>query len=105
MEKIKIKFEYQCFPIWLYDNNNNLIDNELPSNLVGDAVIDTLFVNLQEVFDSLFINDGIEFKYVGFIQENLKHEFIQQLDNAIIILKERIGNRYIIENCLNLQDL
>jgi hypothetical protein len=77
MEKIRIKFEYQCFPIWLYDDNDNLLDNELPSCLIGDPAIDPLFVNLQEEFDSLFQNDGIEFQYVGFNQEAEKNDFFK----------------------------
>lgn len=105
MEKIKIKFEYLCFPVWLYDENDNLIDNELPSSLIGDVEVDPAFVSLQEKFDSLFKNDGIEFEYVGFNNTTLKNEFLKKLDSAIKLLEEKVGDKYVIENCLNIENL
>lgn len=105
MEKIKIKFEYQCFPVWLYDENDNLIDNELPNSLIGDVEVDPIFVSLQERFDSLFKNDGIEFEYVGFNHATSKNEFSKKLDNAIKLLQKKVGDKYIIENCLNIENL
>ena len=34
MKVIKIKFEYGCFPVWIYDENNELIENDLPPYLM-----------------------------------------------------------------------
>lgn len=105
MEKIKIKFEYHCFPIWRYDGNDNLIENDLPVSLIGDMSIDTLFVSLQEEFDSLFRDDGIDFKYIGFEQEDSRNQFIYKLDNAIKLLCDKLDDNYVIENCLDAEKL
>ena len=37
MKVIKIKFEYGCFPVWIYGENNELIENDLPPYLIGDS--------------------------------------------------------------------
>ena len=105
MEKIKIIFEYHCFPIWRYDGNDNLIENDLPSNLVGDIIIDPLFVSLQDEFDSLFKDDGINFEYIGFEQEDFKNQFICRVDEAIKLLRVKVGDNYVIENCLDAKKL
>jgi hypothetical protein len=105
MEKIKIKFEYKCFPVWLYDESDNFIENDLPSILVGDIDIDSIFVKLQNEFDSLFKDDGIKFKYIGFNHAISKNEFSKKLDDAIELLQKKVGEKYTIENCLNIETL
>ena len=40
MKVIKIKFEYGCFPVWIYGENNEWIENDLPPYLIGDSDIE-----------------------------------------------------------------
>ena len=68
MKVIKIKFEYGCFPVWIYGENNELIENDLPPYLIGDSDIDPEFLNIQKIYDSLYLDDGKEFKYRLFIR-------------------------------------
>ena len=35
MKVIKIKFEYGCFPVWIYGEDNELIENDLPPYLIN----------------------------------------------------------------------
>lgn len=48
MKVIKIKFEYGCFPVWIYGENNEWIENDLPPYLIGDSDIDPKFLNIQK---------------------------------------------------------
>jgi len=105
MIEIRIKFEYRCFPVWQYDCNERLIENELPKSLLGDTVIDPLFVRLQEEFDSLFKDDGIEFKYIGFGEDNLKNQFIRRVDDAIRLLQVKLGDSYSIKKFFDIENL
>lgn len=57
MKTIKIRLEFDCFPIWLYDENGEFIDNELPEFLIGDGIIDAGFTKIQESFNALFLNN------------------------------------------------
>lgn len=47
MKKIKLKFEYRCFPVWIYGENDELIENDLPPYLMGDNDIVSKFVQIQ----------------------------------------------------------
>lgn len=79
LKKIKISFEYKCFPIWIYDEKNSLIDNDLPNILINDKDIDQQCIEVQELFDKLYIDNGIEFKYIGFNNSDEKTEFLKKL--------------------------
>ena len=48
MNQLKLALEYQCFPVWEYDEDENLIFNELPDTLIGDIELDPLCVKIQE---------------------------------------------------------
>ena len=98
MKVIKIKFEYGCFPVWIYGENGGLIENDLPPNLIGDNDIDSKFVHIQEIYDSLYLDDGKEFKYIGFNEEKEKINFFKELLFAISLLKDKINDEYIIED-------
>lgn len=105
MKKIKVQLEYQCFPIWLYDENENLIDNDFPDQLADDPDIDLIFVHLQKQFDSLYLDDSYEFRYIGFTNETVKQRFAAEFSRAVQSLREKAEGLYQIENCVNLENL
>ena len=76
---IKIKFEYKCFPVWIYGEDNHLIENDLPEYLIGDSEINLLFERLQEKYDALFIDDGSKFEFKGFLDIKEKKEFYDEV--------------------------
>ena len=98
MKVIKIKFEYECFPVWVYGENNELVENDLPSYLIGDIDIDPRFVHIQEIYDSLYLDDGKEFKYIGFKENEERENFFEELLLAINLLKDKLNDEYIIED-------
>jgi len=98
MKVIKIKFEYGCFPVWLYGENGELVENDLPPYLIGDNDIDPKFVRIQEVYDSLYLDDGKEFKYIGFKENEEKESFFRELLLAINLLKDKLNDEYIIDD-------
>lgn len=75
-----------------------MIDNNLPSYLIGDCDIDPKFVGFQEVYDGLYLDDGKEFKYIGFKEDEKRENFLRELLFAIDILKSRLNDEYIIED-------
>ena len=98
MKVIKIKFEYGCFPVWIYGENDELVENDLPSNLIGDSDIDPKFVRIQEIYDSLYLDDGKEFKYIGFKENEERENFFREVFLAINLLKDKVNDEYIIED-------
>lgn len=98
MKEIKIKFEYGCFPVWIYGENDELIENDLPPYLIGDNDIDSKFVHIQKIYDGLYLDDGKEFKYIGFTETEERETFFRDLFSAVNILKNKLSDEYIIED-------
>jgi hypothetical protein len=105
MKKIKLKLGYQSFPIWLYDENDNFIENELPNELIGDDDIDPLCVHFQEQIDLLYKNDEYEFKYIGFENLLAKEAFEEKLIQIIKKLDKKVGKKYEILNNIDIDNL
>lgn len=98
MKVIKIKLEYGCFPVWIYDENDELIENDLPSCLIGDNDIDSKFVCIQDIYNGLYLNDGKEFRYIGFKEPEKRETFLTDLFLAVNILEDKLNDEYIIED-------
>jgi len=69
MKKIKIFLEYKCFPMWVYNENDELVENDLVEELKNDAEIDNMFVEIQSIYDGLYEDDAINFEFKGFTNE------------------------------------
>lgn len=82
MQTIKINFEYGAFPVWIYDDEGNFIENSLPSYLLKNEELQTMFDNLQIKYDSLFIDNPTNFEYKGFESKNAESEFYKQVQEA-----------------------
>lgn len=100
MLKLRISLEYGCFPVWIIDNGD-IIDNALPESILNDLRIVSLFTSIQKEYESLFINNSIEFKYIGFVDNDLKNKFIYKVEEAIKLLTAKIKDLYIIEDWFN----
>lgn len=98
MDTLQIKLEYKCFPIWIYDQNNILIDNNLPESLIDDNELRNAFSKVQEAYDYLYIDNYNEFTYIGFQSNDQKRRFIDIFNYAIILLKRKVNGNYLVKN-------
>ncbi|SEQ09502.1 hypothetical protein SAMN02910289_01266 [Lachnospiraceae bacterium RM5] len=96
MKRIIIKFEYKCFPLWLYENDI-FVDNIFPEILDDNEKLEKMFDELQEMFDSLYIDNDIEFSYVGFADELQKELFVKKVCEAVDELKVKLNNDYVVD--------
>lgn len=94
---IKVIWDYHCFPIWIYDENNELIDTVLPDELTNNTEFEILCDNLQAQYDSLFINNKVEFRYVGFTDNQERDKFYRDVKKMNDILLESLSSLYNIE--------
>ena len=76
IKTLRIALEYGCYPVWLYDEKSNIVDN------------------LQMRYDALFTNHAIEFDYIGFKTEAEKNEFFDDWKSAISNLSIKAKNKY-----------
>jgi len=102
MKKIKISLEYKCYPLWVYDQDNKLINNDLVGELKNEIEIENQLNEIQEIFNGLFEDNPILFEYKGFSKESDKENLQKKINKVILEIEEKIGNKYIIENKINL---
>ncbi len=106
MRTIKIKLEYGCFPLWLYDEEGLFVDNRLPHKSIQNrSAVKAAFVKVQEIYEKLFVNSNTEFSYIGFDSEKQKTEFTNAFNNAVNILNRAVGDNYSIINTVDFERL
>lgn len=98
MKTIKLKFEYHCFPIWIYDENGHFVDNNLPIELSGDKDIEAACREAQLIYDNLFVDDGTVFEYTGFKDNHELTTFQTLVDYITDYLRRKISTLYIVES-------
>ena len=94
IKKIRLLLDYGCYPVWLYDEDDDLIDTLLPKELRDDRELDAKFTDLQERYEALFINNEHVFDYVGFRTEADKAAFLADWEKAVKELTEKAKGRY-----------
>lgn len=104
MKVLRIKLEYGCFPVWIYNENNELVENDLPPYLIDDVEIAPTFVHIQEMFDSLYLNNEKEFRYIGFRDQEQRELLGKELLRAINLLKVKLNSGYTVDESFNLPE-
>ena len=98
LKVIRLLLDYGCYPVWLYDEEDNVIDTLLPDELRSNAELDAKFDDLQARYESLFINDGKEFSYKGFKSDEEKQKFLEDWQIAVDELIAAIDGKYPVSN-------
>lgn len=70
--------------------------------LSEDKEVDNAFVEIQNIYDSLFLNSSTEFKYIGFSSKSEKQRFIKMINDAVSLIESKIGDSYIIEKNIDI---
>ena len=84
--------------MWIYGKNDELLENDLPPYLIGDNDIEPKFIQIQEIYNGLYLDDGKEFRYIGFKETEKRETFFRELLLAINLLKNKLNDEYFIED-------
>ena len=103
--KLRLLLDYQCYPVWLYDENGRIVDTLLPEELRNDKELDKKFDDLQARYDNLFINNEREFSFVGFRSEEERKRFFDDWNTAAEELKAKTGGKYEIVDDVKLSGI
>lgn len=98
MRKLRYFFEYGSYPVWTYNEDGMLVDNDLPDELRGCRELDDMLMKCAERYDALFINNSAQFHYRGFQTAEEEQEFDAAALTALEMLKKCAGNKYEIVN-------
>ena len=64
--------EYNTYCIWLYDEDGEIIDNDNPSEWEDDKELTDAFMAVSNLYDTFYIDNEKEFKYVGCPDEDTR---------------------------------
>ena len=67
-KEIRLMLEYECYPLWIYDEKGSLIDNDLIDEIKKDDTLCGMLEGLQTEFERLYVNNQIE--YLNYVKEN-----------------------------------
>ena len=98
IKKIRVMLDYGCYPVWLYDEDNDLIDTLLPEEIRSNIQLDAKFDDLQARYEALFINNSKEFSFVGFKTEEEKSKFLSDWNSAVQELRVATNGKYEIQD-------
>lgn len=95
MITVKFSLEYKCYPIWMYDEEGLLIDNDLPAELIDNKELDESLLEIQKLFDSQYLDNKTTFEYVGFKTDGEKADFIKKVNVVIDKFASYLGDNYV----------
>lgn len=99
-QKIKLMLEWNTNPIWILEDDGCESD-EIPAEGLSNQRLVELNNDIQNKYDNLFIADKREFSYIGFPTVEEAHAFADELREFARLVKECLGDKYIIEDHFN----
>ena len=97
IRKIRLMLEYNTYCVWLYNENNEIIDNDNPPEWDDDKELTDAFMAVSDLYDTFFIDNEQEFKYVGCPDEETRQELIDLIDKAVEIITIKNNGKYEIQ--------
>ena len=94
LKKIRLILYYKCYPVWLYDEHDDIIDTLLPEELRTDTELDAKFDDLQARYDALFIDTPHEFSFIGFKSDSERERFFLDWKTTVNELEEKTKGKY-----------
>lgn len=98
---LKLRFEYKCYPVWIYCNET-LLENDLPEDIKSNSIIREQLQILQDEYNSLFIDDGVEFRYLGFEEPERRASFLGKVQDVYALLSSICSHYFRVENCVDI---
>lgn len=98
IKTIRLTLEYNTYCIWLYDENDEIIDNDNPPEWQEDEELTNAFMKVSDLYDSFFIDNNREFKYIGCPNEKERVELNSLIDDAVSTLCKKNNGKYTIRN-------
>lgn len=98
ISKIRVTLEYNTYCVWLYNDKDEVIDNDNPPEWQDDKELTDAFMAVSDLYDSFFIDNSNEFSYIGCPNEETRQKLINLIDSALEILSRKVNGKYPIQN-------
>ena len=101
IKKIRLMLEYNTYCIWLYDENDEIVDNDNPPEWEDDKELTDAFMAISDLYDTFFIYTKKDFRYIGCPDEETRLQLQNLISKAIDILNIKNNGKYLIQNDIN----
>ena len=98
IKKIRLMLEYNTYCIWLYDENDEIIDNDNPSEWEDDETLTQAFMAVSDLYDTFYIDNDKEFRYIGCPNQETGEKLKSLIENAVSILMNKNSGKYQIQD-------
>ena len=98
IKKIRLLLEYNTYPLWLYDEDDEIIDNDNPPEWNDDQQLTDAFMAVSDLYDTFFVDNNQEFRYIGCPDNQTKEKLLLLISEAVEILTRKNNGKYIIKN-------
>ena len=105
IKKIRLLLEFNTYCVWLYDENDEIIDNDNPPEWDDDQDLTDAFMHISDIYDTFFIDNEKEFRYVGCKSKETLCELENAIDKAVKIITAKNNGKYEIVNDIELPSL
>ena len=105
IKKIRLLLEYNTYCIWLYNENDEIIDNDNPPEWDDDKELTNAVMAISDIYDTLFVNTEKEFRYLGCKSKKTREELVAAIDKAVDIINRKNNGKYIIQNDIDISNL
>lgn len=105
IKKIRIKLEYHAYCLWLYDKNDNFIDNNNPPEWADDSELTNAFIAVCDLYDTFFVDNENGISYTGCPNKEIANRLRQLFTKAVDILVKKNNGKYIIQNDVDLENI
>ena len=98
ISKIRLMLEYNTYCVWLYNEDGEIIDNDNPPEWNDDKELTDAFMAVSDLYDTFFVDNEQEFKYIGCPDEKTRQELISLIDKAVDIITKKNNGKYVLQN-------
>ena len=98
IKTIRLMLEYNTYCIWLYNEDGEIVDNDNPPEWKDDKELTDAFMAVSDLYDSFFVDNQNEFKYIGCPNEETRQKLTELIDKAVSILNTKNNGKYTIIN-------
>ena len=105
IRKIRLLLEYNTYCVWLYDENNEIIDNDNPPEWNDDQELTNAFMSVSDIYDTFFIDNEKEFRYIGCKSEKTLDELKNAITKAVEMITAKNNGKYELINDIELPPL
>lgn len=105
IKKIRVMLEYNTYCLWLYNEDDEIIDNDNPPEWDEDEKLTNLFTAVSDIYDTFFIDTKKEFTYVGCPNAETKDKLKKAFADAMDYLEEKNDGKYLIQNDVDIDKM